>query len=80
MITTVQKWGNSLALRIPKAYAEETHIHDGSSIDLTLLNGNIVITPVRKKAFTLDELLKDITADNQHEAIDSGAAIGQEIW
>jgi len=80
MITAVQKWGNSLALRIPKAYAEETHIHDGSSVDLTLHEGNLIITPVRKKSFTLEELLNGITSDNQHHSIDSGSATGQEIW
>ena len=80
MITAVQKWGNSLALRIPKAYADETHIHDGSSVDLTLQDGNLIITPVRRKSFTLEELLKDITPDNPHESIDSGSALGQEIW
>lgn len=80
MITTVQKWGNSLALRIPKAYAEETQIQDGSSVDLSLQDGNLVITPVRKKTFTLEELLKDITPDNQHQSIGSGPAVGHEIW
>jgi antitoxin MazE len=80
MITAVQKWGNSLALRIPKAYAEETRIEDGSSVDLTLQDGNLIITPVRKKSFTLQELLKDITPDNQHESIDSSSPVGQEIW
>ncbi|MCX8512904.1 MAG: AbrB/MazE/SpoVT family DNA-binding domain-containing protein [Chthoniobacteraceae bacterium] len=80
MMTAVQKWGNSLALRIPKAYAEETQIRDGSCVDLSLQEGNLVITPVRKKTFTLEELLKDITPDNRHEAIDSGFAVGAEVW
>ena len=80
MLTKVQKWGNSLALRIPKAYAEETHIHHGSSVDLSLQEGNLVITPVRKKTVTLEELLADITPDNRHEAIDSGFAVGGEVW
>jgi antitoxin MazE len=80
VITSVQKWGNSLALRIPKAYAEETHIHHGSSVDLSLQEGNLVITPVRKKTVTLEELLADITPDNRHEAIDSGFAVGGEVW
>jgi antitoxin MazE len=80
MITAVQKWGNSLALRIPKAYAEETNIHDGSSVNLTLHEGNLVITPVRKKSFSLDDLLNGITPDNRHDVVDSGPAVGQEIW
>jgi antitoxin MazE len=80
MITAVQKWGNSLALRIPKAYAEETDIHDGSSVDLSLHDGNLVITPVRRKTFSLDELLDGITAENRHDVADTGSALGQEIW
>ena len=80
MITAVQKWGNSLALRIPKAYADETHIREGSSVDLTLQEGNLIITPMLKESFTLEELLKDITPDNQHRSIDSGSQVGLEIW
>ena len=80
MKTTVQKWGNSLALRIPKAYAEESDIRDGSSVDLSLQSGNLIIRPVRKKSFKLDELVKAITPKNKHEAVESGPAVGQEIW
>jgi antitoxin MazE len=49
-------------------------------VDLTLQGGNLIITPVRKKSFTLEELLKDITPDNQHKAIQSGSPVGEEIW
>lgn len=80
MITSVQKWGNSLALRIPKAYADETHICEGTSVDLTLHEGHLIITPVRKKTPTLEELMKDITPDNQHQSVDSGSQVGVEIW
>jgi len=80
MITAVQKWGNSLALRIPMAYARETRIHDGSSVDLSLRAGTLIIRPVVKIAFSLDDLLRDVTADNRHDATDTGSAAGQEIW
>lgn len=80
MKTAVQKWGNSLALRIPKAYAEETGIHDGSAVDLTLKAGNLIITPVKKKVFSLDELVKGVTAKNRHDSIDTGPTVGQEVW
>jgi antitoxin MazE len=63
-----------------KAYAEETDIHDGSSVDLSLHDGNLVITPVRRKTFSLDELLDGITAENRHDVADTGSALGQEIW
>jgi antitoxin MazE len=80
MITAVQKWGNSLALRIPKAFADETQLHEGATVDFTLQDGNLVIIPVRKQTFTLEALLKDIQPDNQHEPIETGDAVGREIW
>jgi len=80
MITAVQKWGNSLALRIPKVFAEETRIHDGSAVDLSVQSGNIVIRAVPKKSFTLGTLLKGVTSENLHESVDTGNAVGQEVW
>jgi len=80
MITAVQKWGNSLALRIPKAYAKETDICDGTSVDLSLQAGSLVIKPVVKMAISLDDLLRDVTVYNRHEATDTGSPVGQEIW
>ena len=80
MITAVQKWGNSLALRIPRAYAKETRIHEGTPVDLSLRAGNLVIRPVVRMALSLDDLLRDVTVDNRHEATETGPAAGQEIW
>lgn len=80
MITAVQKWGNSLALRIPMAYAKETGICDGSSVDLSLQAGSLVIKPVVQLAISLDDLLRDVTVDNLHKASDTGSPVGQEIW
>ncbi len=80
MITSVQKWGNSLALRIPKTYAAETQIHDGSAVEISLQQGKLIITPVRTKIYSLDELLKDITPENQHDCIETGTPMGREIW
>jgi len=80
MRTAVQKWGNSLALRIPHAFAKETRIHDGTFVDLILQSGTLVVKPVVKMTLSLDALLKDVTDDNRHEATDTGFAVGQEIW
>ena len=80
MKTAVQKWGNSLALRIPKAYAEETEIHNGSSVELSLKSGSLVIRPIRRKAFKLEELVKGVNATNRHGSVATGPAIGQEVW
>jgi antitoxin MazE len=78
--TTVQKWGNSLAFRIPKAYAEETKIVDGTEVELTLKSGTLVLKPVMRKRFKLADLLKDVTAANRQPSVSTGPAQGKEAW
>jgi len=80
MQTKVQMWGNSLALRIPKFFAVEIGLENDVAVDLTLVNGNLLITPLRPPRFTLDELLAGITEQNLHAEIDSGQPIGKEVW
>jgi antitoxin MazE len=80
MKTAVQRWGNSLALRIPSSFAAETHISEGSPVELTLKSGSLVVKPIIRKSHTLDELLKRITPSNRHDATDTGKAVGQEVW
>jgi antitoxin MazE len=80
MTTTVQKWGNSLALRIPSAYAAETNLAESSPVELRLKAGSIVIRPVTRKRHKLDTLLRGITPRNRHTATQTGPAVGQEVW
>ena len=80
MKTAVQRWGNSLALRIPRAYAVETKIQDGSEVELTLKGGALVVRPVRRKRQALSDLLNQITPSNLHGEVATGKAVGQEIW
>lgn len=79
MKTTIQKWGNSLAVRIPKNISEETRVSEGSNIDIIVENGHIVLSP-EKKGYSLKELLKNITIKNIHSEISTGDQIGGEIW
>ncbi|MCC7264759.1 MAG: AbrB/MazE/SpoVT family DNA-binding domain-containing protein [Candidatus Latescibacteria bacterium] len=76
----VQKWGNSLALRIPKVLAAESRIEQGSEVELSLVKGRLVITPVPKEACSLADLLAGITAGNIHAEVDTGSAQGREVW
>ena len=76
----VQKWGNSLAVRIPKSFAQETNIDQGSVVDLVLEEGDIVIKPRSKPTYILDELLSQVTKENIHDEIDTGDAQGKEVW
>jgi len=79
MKATIQKWGNSLAIRIPKNITKDTRVSEGSSIDIMVENGNIVLSP-RKMEYSLKELLKNITSENIHSEISTGDQIGGEIW
>ena len=80
MITKVQKWGNSLAVRIPRSVAQDTHLSSGNSVDMAVQDGRIVIAPARRPRFRLDELLKGVTTKNRHLESDSGMAAGREAW
>ncbi len=77
MKVQIQKWGNSLALRIPKSFAVETNISQNSTVELTVENGQINLKPI-KKEITLDELLEGVTKENLHSEIDFGKAEGRE--
>jgi antitoxin MazE len=80
MKTRVQKWGNSLALRIPKSFADEVGIRKESSVEVSLTDGKLVITPITKPKLTLEQLLAKVTEDNLHHEIDTGPATGNEAW
>jgi antitoxin MazE len=80
MHTIVRKWGNSLAVRIPKPFVEETHIASGSEVDLTVDNGRIIIVPQPEPKYRLSELLQGVTARNKHNETETGPAVGQEAW
>lgn len=79
MRVRVQKWGNSLALRIPRSFAIETAIDPGSEVDLTLEEGRLIITPLQPR-LSLDDLLLKITLENLHAEVDFGSAAGREVW
>lgn len=80
MLAKVQKWGNSLALRIPKAFAVDAQIDSDSLVEISLVEGTIVITPVSDTEWTLEELLAGVSDDNIHGEVDTGAAVGVEAW
>ncbi|MEW6173531.1 MAG: AbrB/MazE/SpoVT family DNA-binding domain-containing protein [Bacillota bacterium] len=78
--TRVQKWGNSLALRIPKPLAAEVGLKDNSPVRLLLQDGKLMIVPVIKPAVSLDCLLAQVTEENLHREVDTGFAMGSEVW
>ncbi len=76
----IQKWGNSLALRIPKAFASEAQLTQNALVEISLVEGKLVIEPVRDQAALLDSLLAGITEQNLHGEIETGAPVGNEVW
>ena len=74
------KWGNSLALRIPAAYARAIGAHESGRAELTIEDGRLIVTPLKADAeFDLDALVTQITDDNRHEEIGTGSALGGEF-
>lgn len=80
MLTKVQKWGNSLAVRIPKAVALDANLENESVVEMALVDGEIIIKPAPQKRWHLDELVAKITASNLHSEVDAGKAAGNEVW
>jgi antitoxin MazE len=80
MRAKVQKWGNSLAVRIPKAIAELVELADGREVELSVEEGKMIVQPARKRRYTLDELVAGITDENRHDEIGTGPSVGNEAW
>lgn len=75
----VQKWGNSLAVRIPHKIAKEAHLCEGSEVDLTEDSGRLVIDRVETEP-TLQELVERISKENLHTEFEFGSPRGREVW
>ena len=77
MHTVVQKWGNSLGIRIPAIYAKELNLRSGNPVEIIKEDGRIIIVPPKK---TLEEMLSRVTKENIHEPVESGSSVGNEDW
>ena len=80
MVTHIQKWGNSLAVRIPKAFADEMKLVENASIQMMLKDGALMIFPEQQTAWSLEDLLADVTDQNTHGEWETGLASGKETW
>jgi antitoxin MazE len=80
MKTSIQKWGNSLAIRIPRAFAEEIRLNNGAEVELRLKSGRLEVSRIIPKRYNLKSLLAQVNRSNQHRETDWGAAEGKEIW
>lgn len=79
MKVKVQKWGNSLAVRIPKSFAVQTQIEQDAVVNISVFKGKIIMMPEKKPEYTLDDLLQGVSKKNLHGETDFGRPIGNEI-
>jgi antitoxin MazE len=80
MITKIQKWGNSLGLRIPKGLAEDAQVAEGADVDVKVENGRLVVAPIKNSRYRLSDLLKQVTPENLHAEVQVGGPVGREVW
>ena len=80
MQSKVQKWGNSLALRLPKYISSQLNVTNGSPVDISVQEEKIIIKPIEDKKETLDYYLSKINQDNIHSEHTFGEPVGGEVW
>jgi antitoxin MazE len=80
MKARIQKWGNSLALRIPKPFAEESNLREDSPVEISVRSGKLVVVAIEEPQLSLDELVAKITPENRHAEVETGTSVGNEVW
>jgi antitoxin MazE len=78
--TKIQRWGNSLGLRIPRALAADVGVKAGAEVEVSVRDGELVVKPARRARYRLEELVRKITAKNLHREVDTGNPVGREVW
>ncbi len=79
MRTRISKWGNSLAVRLPKPFADELGLGEGTEVELTLREGRLILVAASRE-YALEELVDGITVENRHQESDWGRPRGREGW
>ncbi|MEO1352842.1 MAG: AbrB/MazE/SpoVT family DNA-binding domain-containing protein [Cyanobacteria bacterium J06635_15] len=80
MITQkVSAWGNSLGIRLPQAITLQLGLTEGTLLALNVQGDKIILSPAKPK-YSLDELLREATPDQQHDELDWGESVGEERW
>ncbi len=90
MITQVKKWGNSLAVRLPKEMLEHAGLSDGSRVEISYNKDSLILKISKhkvdafrdfvKKMPPLELLLEGVTPENIHPEVDWGKPVGNEVW
>jgi antitoxin MazE len=77
--TRISKWGNSLAIRLPKPFVDELGLGEGAEVEITLRDGRLIVTAAGRE-YGLEELVEGITPENRHQVTDWGRPRGREVW
>jgi antitoxin MazE len=77
-VQKVSAWGNSLGIRLPQSIIQQMELKSGDLLAISTEGNRIILSPARPR-YTLNELLKDITPDSQHDEMDWGEQVGEEI-
>ena len=80
MTTLVRRWGNSLAFRIPKTFADEIPVREGDAVEMSLTKGRLVISTRPRRRYHLADLVADIRPNHLHKEIAVGRPQGREVW
>ena len=76
----VRKWGNSLAIRIPKVLAMELGVEQDSDVEISVADGDLLVSPTDGTPYTLEGLLAGVTQDNRQAEVTTRLALGDEAW
>ena len=80
MRAKVQKWGNSLAIRVPRHFAKALGLRHDSDVDLPLAQNELVVKPASTPRFSLNDLLSGVTDANRHHEVETFGPVGDEAW
>ena len=80
MRSKIQQWGNSLAFRIPKPFADEVGLARHTEVEVSVADGRLVVFPIREPTPSLEELLAKVTDENRHSEMETGPPVGKEVW
>ncbi len=79
MPTTVQKWGNSLGIRIPKSIAEQVRLRRGTEVEFETNGSVLTVRPRRRRKHKLASLLAKAKGPNPHRRLLADSPVGREL-
>ena len=83
MMTTIQKWGNSQGVRLPKTILDVLSLQENDPVEITADNNSIIIkktTRKRRAKMSLEERFKNYSGNYQCTEWDTGKPVGKEVW